>query len=511
MEARLQNRTTGLVATLMIVFFMFFYLLAQFKAGSEILARLLGDIPGFQAAVSATSGVLKAVPLDAIATAEPAYVFCLVCFAVAVIVYVVYGGFRAVVWTDVMQGIIMFAGVVIMLGLVLVQTGGLTRATRILEKMSPPESATIAISGLNETTSETVLSRGDWIDAGGEWVKLVGGLKSSSDGAAQVAPILIYQPVEGAARPPLVELPIGVSVEIADRRGYAHGHHSQGAYLKAPGPHTSDAAGFMSLALAISFFFFWPFGTLAQPSNMVRLMAFNNTRTLRRSVVMVSVYFTVIYLLMVVIFCAGRVLLPGMDDQADGVMPALATTLTSNAGVPWLAGVLLAAPFAAVMSSVDSFLLMVSSAVVRDIYQNRMRPAASERSLRLLSYLVTSFIGIAAMLTVLKPPMHLQDLIVFASGGLAGCFLIPVMLMLFWQRMTGAGAIAGMLGGFAMHTGLLIAGYSLTGEFRVATPLNVEPLIWDLLLSGVLSVAVSFKSRAPEQSVIDTYFYSSPG
>ena len=115
------------------------------------------------------------------------------------------------------------------------------------------------------------------------------------------------------------------------------------------------------------------------------------------------------------------------------------------------------------------------------------------------------------MLTVLKPPAHLQDLIVFASGGLAGCFLIPVLLMLFWQKMTGAGAIAGMLGGFAMHTGLLIAGYSATGEFRVATPLNLEPLIWDLLLSGVLAVAVSFMSRRPGQEVIDRYFYSSPG
>lgn len=221
---------------------------------------------------------------------------------------------------------------------------------------------------------------------------------------------------------------------------------------------------------------------------------------------MVSVYFTIIYFLMVVIFCAGRTLLPGMDDNADGVMPALATVLTANAGVPWLAGVLLAAPFAAVMSSVDSFLLMVSSAVVRDIYQNRLRPAASERSMRVLSYTVTATIGVGAMLAVLKPPQHLQDLIVFASGGLAGCFLIPVLLMLFWRRMSAAGAIAGMLGGFLMHTGLLIAGFMKTGKFIVLTPLDVEPLIWDLLLSGVLAVGVALRSRPPGREVVDTYF-----
>ena len=47
-------------------------------------------------------------------------------------------------------------------------------------------------------------------------------------------------------------------------------------------------------------------------------------------------------------------------------MPEMATFLTSTAGVPWLAGLLVAAPFAAVMSSLDSFLLLVSGSVVRD-------------------------------------------------------------------------------------------------------------------------------------------------
>ena len=81
--------------------------------------------------------------------------------------------------------------------------------------------------------------------------------------------------------------------------------------------------------------------------------------------------------------------------------------------------------------------------------------------------------------------------------------------MLFWQRMTGAGAIAGMLGGFLMHTSLLCIGYSINGEFRVWTPLNVEPLMWDLLLSGILAVGVSLRTRPPDQKVIDSYFYSS--
>ncbi|MEZ5329735.1 MAG: hypothetical protein R3F19_32200 [Verrucomicrobiales bacterium] len=207
-------------------------------------------------------------------------------------------------------GIIMSAGVLIMLGLVgRVQTGGLAKANAHAGEDVPARVSDLVllVGGSNRDA--------DWIEVGGEWVKLVGGLTSPDGAEARVAPVLIYQSVEGTAVPPLMALPAGVAVEIADRSGYANGHDSQGAYLKAPGPHTSNAAGFLSLTLAVSFFFFWPFGTLAQPSNMVRLMAFNNSRTLR-SIVMVSIYFSVIYFLMVVIFCAGRVLLPGMDDQA---------------------------------------------------------------------------------------------------------------------------------------------------------------------------------------------------
>ena len=367
--------------------------------------------------------------------ADPAYVLCLVFFACAVIVYVVYGGFRAVVWTDVLQGVIMFIGVLAMLGMVLAQTGGLDKATRTLAKMVPPEKILFHLDGAQQTTDLGVsMGKGQWIDLEGKHLKVTADLQASVDGYQGEG--LLYTPLEGSAVPELSALPSGVSIRVVEKQGAGYGAGVEGTYVTAPGPslNRDDVSGFLSLTLAISFFVFWPFGTLAQPSNMVRLMAFKDTRTLRRAIVTVSIYFSVIYFLLVVIFCCGRVLLPGMDDESDGVMPALATLLTQNAGVPWLAGVLLAAPFAAVMSSVDSFLLMVSSAIVRDVYQNRINPDATEKVLRRLSYGVTAVVGFAAMIAVINPPEYLQDLIIFASGGLAGCFLFPVLLMLFWAK-----------------------------------------------------------------------------
>ena len=79
--------------------------------------------------------------------------------------------------------------------------------------------------------------------------------------------------------------------------------------------------------------------------------------------------------------------MPGRDrSRPDDA--SLRRAITQDAGIPWLAGLLIAAPFAAVMSSVDSFLLVVSSAVVRDIYQEHI-DQSGEKHIKMLSYGVT--------------------------------------------------------------------------------------------------------------------------
>ena len=414
LEERFKNRGVGVAATGMVVFFMFFYLLAQFKAGSKILSTLLADEVVFQRAVVGVASLTDGLPWVGAADAD--YLLCLGVFGAAVIVYVVYGGFRAVVWTDVLQGVVMFVGVVVMLVLALQQTGGLEAATRELAEM------------------------------------------------------------ESAAGASMVHLREGSNV------------------------------GFLALGTAFSFFVFWAFATGGQPGNLVRLMAFKDTGTLRRAMVTVSVYFSVVYFTLVVVFCCGRVLMPGMDDDPDRIMPALAAQLTAGAGVPWLAGLLLAAPFAAVMSSVDSFLLIVSSSVVRDIYQRRLNPDAPEAKVKRLTYLVTTAVGVLAVLAVLNPPKHLQDLIVFASGGLAGCFLVPMLAALYWRRCNGQGMVWGMVGGFTMHVVLTVAGYLEAGSFKAAAPFGLEPFVWDLIGSALGVMLGSLLTKAPGKELVVKYF-----
>ena len=496
-KARFKSDAVGMIATLLILFFMFFYLLAQFKAGSKIMTTLLQDVPVYQNTVAAVGDAIDGLPW--VGGAEPDYVLCLLVFSFSVIVYTAFGGFRAVVWTDVMQGVVMGAGVIILLILTLGQVGGLSKATEQLKEMTPPENGTGFITLGQSADEDTTLPKGTWLrltDGGiarlAEQVRLA---KGKTETEAKLLRITTPAEVE-RIEPTQLGFAVSTSFTPTEANGYGAGR--KGVYVSAPGPHPDNEDGFLNVWVAVSFFFFWAFGSAGQPSNMVRLMAFNGTNVLRKAMLSISIYFTVIYLLLVVIFCCGRILLPGMEIDSDRIMPELAATVTSSAGVPWLAGLLLAAPFAAVMSSVDSFLLMVSSSVVRDIYQNRVNPDASEQRLKKLSYLVTAVVGILAMLAVLNPPEYLQDLIVFATSGLAGCFLMPVLLGLYWPGMTARGAIAGMLGGLGCHLGLYLIGWFVNGKFASYQLLEFNPFIWAILVSGLLSYLASLK-RATEK------------
>ena len=479
---QLKSDAVTLVATGIIILFMFFYLLAQFKAGGMILITLLGEEPLFK---EGTLIMARFTPdwLD------PEYLLTLVIFSIGVIGYVVYGGFRAVVWTDVMQGVIMFIGVAIMLILALNQVGGLSNATEKLSEMSPPKKGKVIFDQNSENSDEDI-----YIKKGGFYVtnnneNIVTPLSSLTIKKNSTKPTEIDAYIYERS---LISDPIkDISAKIISQDNFAYGSNSKGVYLKAPGPDPSNSTGFLAIVTALSFFIFWPFGGTGQPANMVRLMAFKNTQVLKKSLITVAFFYSFIYFFLVVIFCCAKVLMPGMEANADRVMPEFAELLSKNAGVPWLAGLLVAAPFAAIMSSVDSFILMVSSSLVRDVYQ-RFNPEASEKKIKRISYIVTFMVGILAVIAIINPPAYLQDLIIFASGGLAGCLLMPMAFSLYWNKTTPLAAIAGMIGALLIHLSLTIIGYFKTGKFNPYDFLGMNPFIWDVVGSAILIIVVSF-------------------
>ena len=283
------------------------------------------------------------------------------------------------------------------------------------------------------------------------------------------------------------------------------------------GPGAGSGRSFHPLTLALSFFVMWAITGMGQPSTMVRLMAFRDSRTLRWSILYLTLYNVLIYVPLVFIFIASRSILPDLE-RPDEVMPRLVIHLAN----PYVAGLILAAPYGAVMSTVSGFLLIVASGLVRDVYQRFFRPRASEREIEWASYSATVGIGLLAAAIALNPPKYLQLIVVFASAGMASAFLMPALMGAFWRRATAAGALASMSVGAGVTLTLYAYGSylgSIGFDQKIGPPpqrfgayylFGFEPCVWGLLSSLAAGVVVSLLTAPPDPARVALLFDAQP-
>ena len=147
-------------------------------------------------------------------------------------------------------------------------------------------------------------------------------------------------------------------------------------------------------------------------------------------------------------------------------------------------GVYIAAVLSAVMSTVDSLLVVASSAVTRDFYQQILHPEIDEKKLMGLSKKVTLTLailalGVALAVSVLSPTRTVFWFVIFGWSGIAATFCPVIILSIFWNDYTEKGAIATMVTGF-----LCIPFF----KFVVPTISTLEPYInkLDVMLPSVL-------------------------
>ena len=278
------------------------------------------------------------------------------------------------------------------------------------------------------------------------------------------------------------------------------------------------AGGFFHpIGLGISFFFMWAISGIGQPSTLVRLMAFKDSRTLRYAILWVTLYNILIYVPLIFIFIAARGILPELE-RPDEAMPTLVKTLTS----PFVSGLIMAAPYGAVMSTISGFLLVISSGLVRDVYQRFVRPEAPEREIARIGYAATVGVGVIAAVVATRPPEFLQLIIVFSSAGMASAFLMPAAMACFWRRATGPGAIAAMVVGAGSVIGLYAAGiigreyFDYEPSFGPRTSispiylLGFDPVVWGLGSSLLAGIVGSLLSPPPDAGRVSLQFDLQP-
>jgi sodium/proline symporter len=114
---------------------------------------------------------------------------------------------------------------------------------------------------------------------------------------------------------------------------------------------------------------------------------------------------------------------------------------------PWLSGILLAAILAAVMSTIDSQLLVSSSAVSEDFYRGFIKPNAKDKELVMIGRTAVLVVAAIAMFIAMDQNSQVLKLVSNAWAGFGAAFGPVVVLSLIWRRMTKWGALAGMVGG----------------------------------------------------------------
>ncbi|KOF09473.1 sodium/panthothenate symporter [Planococcus glaciei] len=209
------------------------------------------------------------------------------------------------------------------------------------------------------------------------------------------------------------------------------------------------ADGNLSMAYVSSFWILVGVGVVGLPQITVRAMSYKNSKSMHRALIIGTVVTGFIMLNMHMIGIFARPILPGIEI-GDKVIPLIALeTLPA-----WAAGIVLAAPMAAIMSTVDSLLILVSSTIVKDVYLNYIKPDADLKAIKRISFGITGALGVVVFLLALDPPELLIFLNLFAFGGLEAAFIWPVVLGLYWKWGNKYGALASMIVGITSYVAL---------------------------------------------------------
>jgi sodium/pantothenate symporter len=206
------------------------------------------------------------------------------------------------------------------------------------------------------------------------------------------------------------------------------------------------ATGTLTPSYVSSFWILVGVGVVGLPQITVRAMSYKNSKAMHSAIVISTIVVGFIMLGMHLIGVFARPVLPGIEI-GDTVMPLLSVKVLP----PFLAGIVLAAPMAAIMSTVNALLILVSSALVKDIFLNYIKPHASDNQVKKVSFSVTTIIGILVLLLSLSPPDLIVWLNLFSFGGLESVFIWPVIFGLYWSKGNKYGASTSMILGMASY------------------------------------------------------------
>ena len=269
------------------------------------------------------------------------------------------------------------------------------------------------------------------------------------------------------------------------------------ALIEAANPQANKLISDLSFVTIISAMA-WGLGYFGQPHILVRFMAADSVKSMpaaRR-----------IGMIWMVLCLAGAVAVGYLGLGYFQLNPELGAVVKNNPETvfmeltkilfnPWIAGIILAAILAAVMSTLSCQLLVCSTTLTEDLYKAFFRKTASQKELIWVGRLMVLAIALLAILLATNPESKVLGLVAYAWAGFGAAFGPLIILSLFWKRMTLNGALAGMIIGAIT----VIVWKNTLGH------LGVYEIIPGFIFSTLAIIVVSLIDKEPNAEVLERF------
>ena len=275
----------------------------------------------------------------------------------------------------------------------------------------------------------------------------------------------------------------------------------------------------------ISFWVLVGVGVLGLPQTAVRSMGFKDTQSMHRAMMYGTI---VVGILMIGMHFAGALTLPLLPEGGLGSTDAVIPYVVLHYMPAWAAGLFLAAPLAAVMSTVSSLLILASATIIKEVLVNyiwkkpeldQAETGHSDRTLDAenkdeakaltdqnahaqilpkISFGLTLVLGMIAFIIALSPPDIIVWINLFAMGGLEATFFWPLIGGLYWKKGNAACCIGSIICG--------VATYVFFNQVKIL-PFNIHEIVAGLLVGGIVYFLIGLiMNREPSEEVLKKCF-----
>ena len=254
----------------------------------------------------------------------------------------------------------------------------------------------------------------------------------------------------------------------------------------------NDAKGEPLSAIAIISLAAWGLGYFGQPHILARFKATRSNKDLvtARRIAVIWTALSMVGAMLVGLVGLIYVTNSGAPKLDDG--EKIFMLLVNAMFHPVIAGILLAAILAAIMSTADSQLLVSSSAMAEDLYKQILKKDATSEEIVRVGRFAVILISLIALVLAMTPDSSVLGLVSYAWAGFGAAFGPAIVLSLYWPRMNRNGALAGIVVGGVT----IVLWKQFTGGW-----FDVYEIVPGIILSTLSIVIVSLITDEPEDEV----------